>query len=171
MGKIIGMLGILAGIAYLLYLWILEQKSKHRRMEELIVFLQRSIFAMEEERIYIIDYFKNYVSREKILEESLHEIAEDLEKNVYPDGRMVWENVFLRKKQEWGLDAYTYEIVTGMGKGFFGRCRGENVCFMQRDLLKLEEQLGKRRETDAKERKVWIPVGMLGGIMLMIILV
>lgn len=171
MEKIIGMFGILAGIAYLLYLWILEQKRKHRRMEELIVFLQKSIFAMEEERIYVIEYFKNYVSREKILEESLHEIAEDLEKKVYPDGRMVWENVFFRKKQEWGLDADTFEIVTGMGKGFFGRSRGENVCFMQRDLLKLEEQLGKRRETDAKERKVWIPVGMLGGIMLMIILV
>ena len=171
MGKIIGMFFVLGGIMFLLYNWVLEQKSGNRKIGELVVFLQRSLFAMEEGKMQIIEYLKNYSSREKILEETLYEIAGRLEQKIYPNGEVVWEQVFWEKRQEWNLDEETFEIVLGLGKGFFGRKRGENVSFLQRGMMRLEERQAKKREKDAKERKVWIPVSMLGGIMLMIILV
>lgn len=171
MGKMIGLLGILGGIAYVLYNWVLEQKKQHRRMAELVVFLQKTVFAMEEEKIRIIEYFGSYVSREKVLEDTLHEIAQRLEQKIYPNGEIVWENVFWEKREEWNLDEEIFEIVLGLGTGIFGKKRSENLCFLQRGLRELEKQQCRKKEKDAKERKVWIPVGMLGGIMLMIILV
>ena len=171
MGKIIGMFFVLGGIMFLLYNWVLEQKSGNRKIGELVVFLQRSLFAMEEGKMQIIEYLKNYSSREKLLEETLCEIAKRLEQKIYPNGEGVWEQVFWEKRQEWNLDEETFEIVLGLGKGFFGKKRGENVSFLQRGMMRLEERQAKKREKDAKERKVWIPVSMLGGIMLMIILV
>ena len=171
MGKMIGMFGLLGGIAYLLYIWVKEQNSQYRRIAELVVFLQKSIFAMEEEKLHIIDYLRNYSSREKILDETLQEIARRLEQKVYPSGEQVWEDVVLEKKNKWELDEETLEMVLGRGRGVFGKRRRENLSFLQRGLRNLEQQQKKKKEKDAKERKVWIPVSMLGGVMLMIILV
>ena len=171
MGKITGMFFILGGIVFLLYNWVLEQKSGNRKIGELVVFLQRSIFAMEEGKMQIIEYFGTYISREKLLEETLYEIARRLEQKVYPHGEMVWEQVFWEKRLDWNLDEETFEIVLELGRGFFGRKRSENISFLQRGLTRLEERQKRKREKDAKERKVWIPVSMLGGIMLLIILV
>jgi stage III sporulation protein AB len=126
---------------------------------------------MEEGNMQIIEYLGTYFSREKILEETLYEIARRLEQKVYPNGEKVWEQVFWEKRQDWNLDEETFEIVLELGRGFFGRKRSENISFLQRGLMSLEERQKEKRKKDAKERKVWIPVSMLGGIMLLIILV
>ena len=171
MGKMIGIFCFLGGVAYLLYEWVLEQKNQSRRIAELVVFLQKSIFAMEDEKIRIIEYLRNYRCREKLLEETLAEVADCLEQKVYPNGETVWEMVFAQKKQGWNLDEETFAIVLGLGRGFFGKKRSENLSFLKRGMRELEQQQTKKKDKDAKERKVWIPVSMLGGIMLMIIMV
>lgn len=171
MGKLIGMFLVLSGIAGFLYSWILAQKTRHRRLEELIVFLQKSVFAMEEEKVRIIAYFENYRSRDVLLEELLQEIAQRLRQNQYPGGQLVWEEVFREKKEAWNCDEETFGMILAAGNGFFGKKRSENVCFLRRSLKQLEMQREKSKEKDTQERKVWIPVGMLGGIMLMIILI
>lgn len=171
MGKIIGMFCVLGGIASFLYSWVLEQKMRHGRLEELIIFLQKSIFAMEEEKVRIIDYFEEYKSRDEILEETLKEIANRLRKNVYPNGQLVWEEVFWEKREAWNYEEETFGMILGVGNGFFGKKRSENLCFLKKSLKQLELQMDKSKEKAAQERKVWIPVGMLGGIMLMIILI
>ncbi len=171
MGKIIAMMGILGGIAYLLYVWILRQKEQNHRITEIIVFLQKLVFVMEEDNIGIIEYLSNYRSRDSLLTEILTEVAHRLALRVYPDGWQVWEDVLTDRKEEFRLDEETWDLVLGIGRGIFGKRRGENLCFLNRDICRLEERQKQKREQDAKERKVWIPVGMLGGVMLMIILI
>lgn len=171
MEKIVGMFLVMSGIAGCIYSWISSQKTKHRRMEELIIFLQKSVFAMEEEKVRIIDYFGSYRSKDSVLEETLQEIAHRLRQNCYPDGQLVWEDVIWEKKEEWNYDEETFGMILAVGNGFFGKKRTENVCFLRKSLKQLELQRDKNKERDTQERKVWIPVGMLGGIMLMIILV
>ena len=171
MGKVIGMICVLGGIASFLYSWVLEQKKRHGRLEELIMFLKKSIFAMEEEKVRIIEYFEGYKSRDAVLEDTLKEIAKRLRRNVYPDGQVVWEEVFWEKKADWNYEEETFGMILAAGNGFFGRKRSENLCFLRKSIKQLEMQRDKSKEKDAQERKVWIPVGMLGGIMLMIILI
>jgi len=55
------------------------------------------------------------------------------------------------------------------GEGFFGRTCEENLCFLQKVIEELEIERKKSKEADKNERKVWIPVSMLGGIMLTIL--
>lgn len=171
MGKVIGSICLFIGIVGFLYSWVIEQRKHGQRMEELLLFLQRSIFTMEGEKLRIIDYLESYDSRDALLNDTLREIACRLRQHTYPDGRLVWEAVFLEKKLSFGMDEECFGIVLAMGNGFFGRRREENVCLLRRSLRQLEGQWERKREKDAKERKLWIPVGMLGGIMLMIILI
>ena len=39
------------------------------------------------------------------------------------------------------------------------------------EIIIIEEKEKKNREQDAKKRKVWVPVGMLGGLMLVILFI
>ena len=107
----------------------------------------------------------NYVRLEDI--NRLNELAQNKRvKIIAADG----PSDYMRRELN-AMDEETFEIVLELGRGFFGRKRSENISFLQRGLMQLEERQKRKREKDAKERKVWIPVSMLGGIMLLIILV
>ena len=79
----------------------------------------------------------------------------------------MWEEVL--KEQDWNLDEEMFSIILKSGNGFFGRNREENSSFLKKQLEELEKQKIKGKEKDAKERKLWIPVGMLSGVMLVIL--
>lgn len=169
MGKIMGILFFFVGIIGYLYQWLQKQKIQQKRREDFIVFLQKSIFAMETENIKLIPYFLQYEGEEGIIHLTLTEIAHRLQQNMYAKGESVWEEVFKEKEENWNLDAETFGIIQSAGKGFFGRSRSENVSFLQKSLKELEMQHRKTKEKDVQERKVWIPVGMLSGVMVVIL--
>ena len=169
MGQIIGTIMILGGIAGVLQQWIQLQRERQKRLEEFEKFLHKSIFAMETENVKIIDYFAKYSSKDSQITQVLHEIAKRLSQNIYPKGQLVWEEVFREEEQNWKLDRETFELLIKMGNGFFGRSREENLSFLRKQLEELEKQKKTIKEKDEKERKVWIPVSMLSGIMLTIL--
>lgn len=179
MGKIVGIVLMLCGVIGILYQWISTQKEKQLRLEEIILFIQKSIFAMESEKVKVIDYFANYVSqknrmigdKDKVLQKTLHEVAKRLATNTYPKGQDAWEEVLKDEEANFGLDKETFDVILHVGNGFFGRSCEENMCFLQRSLKELEKQQEKIKEKDKQERKVWVPVGMLGGVMLMIMFI
>lgn len=160
---------LLGGTMGGLYSWICGLKERERKLEEFILFFQKSIGVMETEKIRVIDYFEKYASQE--LQTSLVEIARRLASNTYPNGQIVWEEVFMEEKQNLSFDQETFSIILQAGNGFFGRSREENIRFLQKTVKELETQKKKLMEKDAKERKVWVPVGMLGAVMLTILFV
>lgn len=165
MWKILGGIFLLGGVAGMLHNWTLEQQKRQRRLEELLVFFQRSIAIMETEKIKVIDYFAKQNLKE------LQEISRRLSTNMYPNGQMVWEEVFKEEEQNLSFDKDTFQMILNAGNGFFGRSRDENIRFLKKGVRFLEEQQKKLKEKEKQERKVWIPVGMLGAVMLVIILV
>lgn len=160
---------LLGGTMGVLYSWICGLKERERKLEEFILFFQKSIGVMESEKIRVIDYFEKYASQE--LQTSLVEIARRLASNTYPNGQIVWEEVFMEEKPNLSFDQETFSIILQAGNGFFGRSREENIRFLQKTVKELETQKKKLIEKDAKERKVWVPVGMLGAVMLTILFV
>ena len=179
MGKIVGILLVLGGVAGCLHSWMIQQKERQMMLEELIRFLQKSVFAMEKEKIKIVEYFARYKAvdsgmearNEHVLERTLQEIAKRLASNTYSNGLLAWEEVFEEEEQNWTLDKETFEVLLCAGNGFFGRSREENVCFLQKSIQELEKRQEKIKEKDTQERKVWIPVGMLGAVMITILFI
>lgn len=167
--KVIGILLVLGGMAGVLYSWVCSLKERERKIEECILFFQKSIAAMETEKIRVIDYFKKSTSQ--TLETYLQEIAKRLASNTYPNGQRVWEEVFMEEKERLSFDNETFSILLRAGNGFFGRSREENIRFLQKTVKELEAQQKKLAEKDARERKVWVPVGMLGAVMVAILFV
>ena len=171
MGKVVGIALLLGGIAGYLYVWISNQKINLQRIEELIVFFQKSVFAMESEKVKMIPYFLEYHFRDEVLNEILDEIAKRLKTNTYPKGDEVWRDFWGERKQDLKIDEEIFQVILKAGSGFFGTRKEENICFLQKCINEFEILEIKRKEKDAQERKVWIPVGMLGGIMLTIMFI
>ncbi len=168
MWKIVGMVFMLGGVAGVLYSWVSEQREKQKRLEYFIVFLQKTIFVMETEKVKVVDYFRKS-NGDTILEQTLQEIGMRLAMNMYPNGQVVWEEVFREQARCWNLSQEVFLIIVQAGNGFFGRSREENISFLKKSLTELEKQQVNMKEKDAQERKVWVPVGMLGTVMLVIL--
>lgn len=171
MVKMLGITLIMSGISGYLYQWQSEQKKKREKITAFILFLQKTVFVMETENIRIAQLLNSYQTKEIVLKETLSEIERKLKLNVYPSGESVWEEVFKEKEQNWNVDSETFGLILVAGNGFFGRNREENICFLQKSIRELEQLEKKNKERDEKERKVWIPVGMLGGMMLVILFI
>lgn len=165
MWKVLGIIFLLAGVAGVLYNWITDQRKRQKWLEEFIVFLQRSIAGMETDTIRVIDYF----ARQKL--SVFHEISRRLSTNTYPNGQAVWEEVFKEEEQNLSFDKETFQVILHVGNGFFGKSREENVRFLKKSISELEECQRKLKEKNIQERKVWVPVGMLGALMIVIIFV
>lgn len=165
MWKVLGIFFLLGGVAGALHSWTKLQKERQKRLGEIIFFLQRTIGVMEREKIKIIDYFARQNS------DVLKEIAKRLSTNTYANGQMVWEEVFKEEEKKLAFDNETFQLIQEAGNGFFGRSREENIRFLKKSVRALEEQQKKRKEKEKQERKVWVPVGMLGALMLVIIFV
>ena len=171
METILGIGFLFCGITGILMDWVKRQKARQKRLEAFLLFLKKTMFAMETEHIKLIPYFMQYQSRDEVLMEFLREIVIRLQENRYPKGEMVWEEVLMEKKQNWDLDEETFCAMLHVGNGLFGKHCLENLVFLQKSIEDLEMQKQMNKEKDTKERKVWIPVGMLGGVMIVILLV
>lgn len=171
MGKIVGIVLLMGGIAGSLYEWMELQKERCKRLEEFMVFIHKFIFAMETEKVRVIDYFLNYNSKDKVLENTLHELVVRLKENIYPTGQGAWEEVLREEEKNWNLDKESMHVIRTCGNGFFGKSREENISFLKKQLEELEALQRKNRQEDAKERKVWIPVSFMGGFMVILLFI
>lgn len=171
MWKIIGILFFGVGVMGEIYEWIARNKSRQKRLDEMLVFLKKAKYAMEEEKVRWIPFFSRYESEDEIVTETLHEIAIRLEEHRYPYGEEAWKAVFLEKKREWNCKEASFQVLMQMGGAFFGRSRQENEEFMDSYIRQLETCKCEEKKKFAEEKKIWIPVSVLGGVMLVIMLI
>ena len=177
MWKLIGVLSLFGGMAGLLHNWIATEHEKVRCLEDMILFLQKSVYMMKKEKLKVADYFQRYMEQELSVKEcknvwleiALTEMIKRLSANTYPYGQIVWEEVFREEEQNLQFDREVFEIIVRAGNAFFGRSREENVVFLEKSIEELEIQLSNMKEKGRQERKVWIPVGMLGTLMVIIL--
>ena len=169
MGKLLGIVLVFCGVSGILYSWISTQKECQRRWEETLLFLQKMVFAIQTERSPILMFLEKYEARDEVLQRCIKEMLQRLSANIYPKGQVVLQDVFKEEEKDWNWDRECFEILLRAGEGMFGRSREENVSLLQKTIEELENERKKVKERDEKERKVWIPVSMLGGMMLVIL--
>lgn len=169
--KLVGITIIGIGIAGVIYDWLLRQRNRRKRLEELLSFFRKAVYAMEETKIHWIVFFEDYMGNDECLSESLHEVAQKLRENRYPKGELAWQEVMKEKKADWDFSKEAFELLMASGAAFFGKSKAENLELLRLYIKLFTDCKQKEIEDFAEKRKVWIPVGALGGIMLVIILI
>lgn len=168
--KLIGITIIAIGIAGMIHDWLLRHQNRRKRMEELLSFFRKAVYAMEELKVHWITYFEEYEGADICLNKSVWETAQRLKQNCYAKGELAWQEVMKEKKADWDFSKEAFLLLLSSGTAFFGKSQKENLEFLRLYIKLLDEQNKKECLEFAEKKKVWIPIGTLGGIMLVIIL-
>ena len=159
------------GIFGSIYEWIMRQRNRKRRMDNLLDFLRTISFTMEESNIFWIPFLEEYVSEDEAIQEVLYKLLQNLKENKYPKGELAWQEAIKGCEEQWDFSKESMELLYGIGKGFFGKSRKENLEIIHMYMHLLQECKEKEQKEFAEKKKVWIPVTLLGGIMLVIVLI
>lgn len=169
--KIIGIVCMIIGIAGYSYDWISRHITRSKRLEEILTFLRKAGHAMEETHTPWIRFFEEYQSRDACVTESIHEVSHRLKENRYPRGELVWQDVMTERKETLDFSKEAFELLFHSGDAFFGKSQKENLELLNLYKKQLFECKEQERIEFAEKKRLWIPVGALGGVMIIIILI
>ena len=173
--KMLGALAIVAASAGFLSEWRKGCLLRISQMEEICALYQKARHEMEAERIHMPVFFERYAKADCKKENALAKMTEKLEEflncRTYATGEEAWRQAFFCTEEKWYLQKEERELFINSGKAFFGRNLAENL-----QKLRLYEEQMQRCCQSAKaeyteKNKVWTPVGLLMGVMLVVILI
>lgn len=151
--------------------WIQKNVNRDKRMEDILSFLRKAVYAMEETHTPWIRFFEEYASGDQEVTDAIHEVGFRLKENRYPKGELAWQDVMTEKREVLDLSMEAFELVYRLGEAFFGKSQKENLELLNLYMKLLSQCKEKERIAFAEKKKLWIPVGALGGVMIIIILI
>lgn len=170
-GRMIGMVCILAGCAGVLMNWYERKRQQQAFMGECIRLFSRWRYAVLKEHLRLYDFIESYDGRIKEMDDLLQELWHKLERNSYPSGTVAWQELLQEKRQILPLGEEAFHILSDSGDAFFGNSREEVLRCTEACRDRMEEALAEEKRETARKWRVYMPVGMLGGVMLIILLV
>jgi hypothetical protein len=128
-------------------------------------------FSLRSGHIRLYQFLEQYEPLQPEFEKALEEVSRLLRQNLYPSGREVWRHVMGERRKKLSLSGEAHEILLKAGDAFFCGSSGESLHTMEICRERMEECLARERGELAGKRRVYIPMGMLGGVVLIILLV
>lgn len=170
MGKLAGSICILTGCFMLLLRWTEHVKQRECVMREILRFLRSWEYTLKMKRMRVIDFFDTYPYAPGCLQSITDEVKEMLLAHTDPTGQTAWRNALKKYERQIGMSHEAYEIFVRAGDSFFGTNRKEATQCVDMCIRQMEEVMAEERKNYREKRKVYMPVGMLTGVMLVILL-
>lgn len=170
MGKLAGSICILTGCFVLLRHWTECVSQREDLMRELLRFLRSWEYALKMKRMRVMDFFDTYPYAKNCLKQITDEVKAMLVMHTDPMGQSAWQNVLKKYEGQIGLPKEAFAILVRAGESFFGTNREEAIQCVSACIRQMEEVMEEERKRYREKRKVYMPVGMLTGIMLVILL-
>jgi stage III sporulation protein AB len=168
---LLGSLLILAGCAGGIVCWLEGERRKQAMMEEWIRLFVRWDYGLRSEHIRLYTFFGQYETGRPEMAEFLTEVCRRLQQNCYPSGQQVWQQVLKEQQKKISLRGEAGEILLQAGDAFFCGSSRESLHTIRICRERMEQCLVEARGEFAGKRKVYIPAGMLGGAVLIILLI
>lgn len=171
MERLIGMLLILTGVGGMLLSWHEKKYRQLAVMQAAIRLFSRWQYALTKEQMRLYDFLEACEGEFPELSSLLREVRERLQENRYPSGALVWQQVLGQQRSFLSLEPEASRILMDAADGFFGNTRETCIRCMEVCRCRMEEELKKEKSEMDRRWKVYMPVGMLGGVILIILLI
>ncbi len=169
MVKLVGSAVLLIGAAGTLLSWYCREQARIRRIQIWIDFLHATEYAMEIEHVNMTVYMEQAKVNEPVLLQTIRETGALLGKHLVPFGEEAWDNVCKRYREEWDVSEEVWSLVLSCKDVFFGRNLAENIEKSKGIRKRLTGLLEEEKRRFAEQKKVYVPVGMLGSCMFLLI--
>jgi hypothetical protein len=165
-----GALFITAGSVGAIFCWLEAEKKRHILAEEWIKLFVRWEYAIKcRKRVY--DFFENYDTDSIGIKTFLIEVCRRLRSNTYPSGKAAWTQLLNENRSELIPNSECYEIIEHSAEAFFGGSSEECLNNIRVCRERMEQCLNEMRGELAGKKRIYIPAGMLGGAVLIILFI
>ena len=169
--SVVGCVGIMLGTIGGLWAWEEQQCEQQRFLQEMYQMFRKGKYALVGQQVRSVDFFRGYHTAKKEIEVACKAIAEKLLRHEVSSGEIAWRQVWEEGLRSYHFSREEREIWLMSGTAFFGKNMKETEELFTIYQLQYEHLIDQNRQLHKEKRKVVLPVGMLGGIMLIILLV
>lgn len=101
----------------------------------------------------------------------LDEVCVCMRNHQNPSGQKIWQDCLQKHKRELQIGQEGWEILTSAVGAFYGESSAENLRCNEICRKRMEKFLAESRLEFFKKQRVYLPVGMLTGVVMIILLV
>lgn len=171
MGRLMGMALIMIGCAGVLGCWNRRERLRQALQEEWIRLFAGFEYAVLQEHVRLYEFFSCYETKFPQMKKFLMDVCDAMQTFQEPSGISIWMTQLQKHKNALLADAKTWEILTAAAEAFYADTGAENIRSMQVCRKRMEQCLATQRKEYAKKQRVYAPVGMMAGIIVIILLV
>lgn len=171
MGRGIGVVLILSGCAGMLACWSQKEKLCQEMKEEWIRLFAGFVYAVSQEHMRLYEFFSCYAAKLPQMQKFLEDVCYAMQTFAEPSGVKIWMDQLKKHKKELLLDEKIWDILKSAGSAFYADTGEEGIRSMQGCQKRMEQCLAEQRKEYAKKRRVYAPVGMMAGVVVIILLV
>jgi len=155
----------------LLACWMERMKRSRQCMQEIVRFLSSWEYSLQIRQMRVPEFLAVYPYTMPELRLVADEVREGLLSHAYPTGQRVWEEVIEKHRSALGLPEEAYQILMRAADGFFGSNSRQAQQCIQVCIRMLEGVIEEEQKNYREKRRVYMPVGMLTGVMIVILLI
>lgn len=169
MVKLVGSAVFLAGVAGTLLSWNFKEQALIRRIQTWIDFMNATEYAMEIDHVNMTIYMEHAKINEPVLMQTIRETGSLLREQMVPFGEEAWDIVCEKYRKEWDTSEEVWLLILSCKHVFFGKNLAENMEKSKEIRKRLTGLLEEEKRRFAEQKKIYIPVGMLGSCMFLLI--
>ena len=128
-------------------------------------------YALEQEHVRLYDFLSFYETADASMQAFLDEVCVCMRNHQNPSGQKIWQDCLQKHKRELQIGQEGWEILTSAAGAFYGESSAENLRCNEICRKRMEKFLAESRLEFFKKQRVYLPVGMLTGVVMIILLV
>lgn len=171
MGRSIGIVLILIGCAGSLLQWMEGEKQRQSLMAEWVRLFARWEYVLKQQPVPLYEFLHFYETDLQPVHTFLEDVCTDMRMHACPSGKQIWQENLRRHKKTLRADGEMWEILLTAARAFYGESSMENIRCSVLCQKRTEQHLADTRAEFARKKRVYMPVGMLTGVVLVILLV
>ena len=117
------------------------------------------------------DFLSFYETADASMQAFLDEVCVCMRNHQNPSGHKIWQDCLQKHKRELQIGQEGWEILTSAAGAFYGESSAENLRCNEICRKRMEKFLAESRLEFFKKQRVYLPVGMLTGVVMIILLV
>jgi stage III sporulation protein AB len=167
--KAVGAIVIFAAFAGLLQSWRENCKRRIRELEQLRDLYGNACQTMQAEHIHMPVFLERFSGAGTTVDAFACTLKIFLEERTFPTGEMAWQEAV--RRTGWHLKKEELIFLEQSGTAFFGRNLSDNLKKLSGCEKQMEDCVKQAKAEFSEKNRVWTPVGLLMGAMLVVILI
>lgn len=168
--KVIGIILVVAGVIGILFCWYKNTSQSLINLKAIIEMLYSAEYVCVDENVKNSDFFIGIKCTSPVIEKMCNDVGQNMLSHAWPTGMEIWRNTVISFSGGLFLGKEEMSILLETGTSFFSKSQKEKKERIRMYRGQFERAYDKQIDNFKEKKKIYIPLGLMGGILVIIIL-